>query len=260
MTITPENETQKRLEIVDYIADQIKPHVYAIALGGSMGYGQNFSVAPWCDIDTVIVTDRNRVKGLLKTPYFNQNVPEQVANLFQEGKIDYFWASKDVGGIGVDIFVYDKDPFEEFVTLKGEGITGFIPTRPGEFQTGYNFKGERIEFNRHVEECGDGFLYTKPTLASEETYWGGVPRDDFFFMSHIVHEEDSYYTNLSERVRSSVVEQLVKEHGPNPDLQEANILNTLFTFQTNGQGMRDDLISKIKRETERLISGVGPAD
>ncbi|MBS3172472.1 hypothetical protein J4438_02755 [Candidatus Woesearchaeota archaeon] len=249
--ITSKKETKKRLEIVDYISNQIKPYVKCIVLGGSMGYGQNLSVAPWCDIDMVIVIDKENVEQLMRTPYFNQTTPEKVVKLFVDEKIHFFWVSRLVSGVQVDIFVYNPKPFALFCTLQGN-LKGFLKTKPEIYQEGYDFSGKKIRVDREVEPFENGYIFSKPSLQ-KGVYWGGVPRDDFLFMNYIVYEKDKFYTTLTNEVWISLIKQLIKESKHEVNLDKNSIINTIFTYQTNRQGMSQKTIEKIKSKTEELL-------
>jgi len=252
--ITAKKETKKRLQIIDYIKRGLPDIVECIVLGGSMGYGQYFSVAPWCDIDVVTVIEKENVHKLMKHPYFNQTVSEDVVEMFLQGKIDMFWSSRLVSGVQVDIFVYNKESFVNFCLLKGD-MRGYIKSRPPEFQSVFDFEGKKFTIKRTVKSYKGGFLYKKPGV-SKGKYWGGVPRDDFFFTSHITFDKNRFYANLTKKVWAAVVAQLKKEHGPDVDLERYNVLNTIYTYQTNRQGLRRKTIEKIKAETRKYVSRV----
>lgn len=246
--ITVEKETAKRLEIIEFIKKGLEDIVECIVLGGSMGYGQNYSVAPWSDIDTVVVIDKNKVDKLMKHPYFNQTVSPEIIQLFANGKIDFFWSSRFVSRIQVDIFVYNKISFIDFCLLR-KGISGFIKSKPSETQKTFNFEGKEVLIHRKVTPHKEGFIFTKPAL-NEGFYWGGVPRDDFLFMNYIIYDKEEFYQNLTKQVWATLATQLKKEHGPKVDLEKYNILNSIFTYQTNRQGLPKETIQKIKFETE----------
>lgn len=99
-------ETKKRLLIAKGISSQLEGIVRGVLLGGSMSFGQNFSVTDKSDIDMVVVCDKARARDLEKTPYFKGEVHDGVLNMFREGVINLFWVTKEVDSVEVNSFVY----------------------------------------------------------------------------------------------------------------------------------------------------------
>ena len=54
-------ETKKRLDISNDIVSKLEGLVNGVILGGSMGYGQNYSVTDKSDIDMAIIVDVDKV-------------------------------------------------------------------------------------------------------------------------------------------------------------------------------------------------------
>ncbi|MCK5150056.1 hypothetical protein KAJ87_03985 [Candidatus Pacearchaeota archaeon] len=57
-------ETKKRIEIAEKISSQLKGVVRGVLLGGSMGFGQNFSVTEKSDIDMVLMDEKLLLKEM----------------------------------------------------------------------------------------------------------------------------------------------------------------------------------------------------
>jgi len=251
-------ETEKRLSIVNYIAKDLKKITECMILGGSMGYGQNYSVAPWCDINMVLVIDKANLDYLLDKPFFNQTIDDKTIDLFKTGKIGMFWSKRLIRGIETEVYVYERDSFIDFCTLKKD-LVAFIPYKPRDKQLAFTFSGEKIFFDRNVRPFGSGYLYDKPALANG-VYWGGVPHDDFFFCNYLVYDKNDFYSDLSNEVWSSVIKQLVKEHGLNVDIEKFNVLNSMYTYQTNRIGLPKAIIEKIKQRTLQELEKVALSD
>lgn len=249
--ITTKKETQKRLDIIRFIKKGLEDIVECIVLGGSMGYGQNYSVAPWCDIDAVVAVDKDNICKLMKHHYFNQTVEDDVIDLFSKNKIDFFWSSRLVSGVEVDVFVYNKKSFTDFCLLK-QGLRGFIKSKPNETQKAFDFEGKKVLIHRDVKPYKSGFIFTKPAL-NNGAYWGGVPRDDFLFMNYVVFDKNKFYSNLKKQVWKTLCNQLKKEHGPKVDVKKFNLLNSIYTYQTNRQGMPNKTIQRIQAETDKYL-------
>lgn len=244
-------ETKRRLEVMDSLKVQLSDCLKGIMMGGSMGFGQNYSVHEKSDIDLVLICDKDNVDLLLEKPFFSGSISPEVAQLFKDSTINLFWNTKTVNGIEVNAFVYEPAAYRSFCLLKGD-LQIFIKTKPADTQSAYGFDGTKLTFNRNVRAFKDGFLFTKPSLANGK-FWGGVPRQDFFYSGVIVHETDGFLSKLEKEVWAAVVGQLIKEHGTTVDLKSFNILNTHFTFQTAPERLPQVLIEKINTRTNEEI-------
>ncbi|MBU2640077.1 MAG: hypothetical protein KKG75_05245 [Nanoarchaeota archaeon] len=241
-------ETKKRLEITKKIVHQLREIVKGVLLGGSMGFGQNFSVTMNSDIDMVIICDKKKIDTLSKTTYFKNQTPKNVLSMFKKGIINLFWVTKKVDSIEVNSFIYEPNGYEKFCLLKG-GIKGYTPHKPSETQTQHGFDGKEITFKRNVVPYENGYLYEKPALVNGK-FWGGPPRSDLLVSSYILYQEKNFFDDMKEKVWNSVLNQLIKEHGSNPDLNKFNILKTDFTYQTNPKKLPLAVIEKVKNETK----------
>lgn len=248
----PDFETLKRLEIAKNIRLEIFEHCAAIILAGSMGFGQNYSVNSDSDIDMVVVCDKNQFKSLRKIKGFLDNVDNYALQNFDKKIIDFFWVSKLIDEIEVNIFIYDKDAYVDFCLLKKD-LIGFNNKKPNDFQYGFDFKGNNLRIDRNVREFKNGFLYEKPTLI-EDKFWGCVPRQDFLYSAHCLHEQDEFFKKLDSKVWEKIVEQMIKEHGSSINLEEINILNTHYTYQTTPERVPENVVFKIKERTKTEIN------
>jgi len=240
-------ETKKRLDIANDFRDSLNNIVTGIMLGGSMGFGQNYSIKETSDIDMVLVIEKNNLDDLLEEKFFKNKVNPKIIDLFKKGIINLFWVTNYINDIEINSFVYEKKGFEDFCLLNGE-LNIFVQKKPSSLQSGYSFEGKKITFNRKVDVFEDGYIYEKPKLANGK-YWGGVPKQDFFYSSQILCEKDNFLTHLESRVWKSAIKQLIKEYGKNVDLNKYNVLNTHFSYQTDKDRIPPEVIKKIKSRT-----------
>lgn len=248
-------ETEKRLRIAQGISSQLEGIVKGVLLGGSMGFGQNFSVTDKSDIDMVIVCDKQRARDLASTDYFSGRVPENVLRMFEDEIINLFWVTREVDSVEVNSFVYETQGYEKFCVLKGE-IKGYIPTKPSETQTQHGFDGTEITFKRNVTPFENGFIYEKPALANGK-FWGGPPRSDFLIPSHVIYQQNNFFVDMKEKVWDSVLKQMIKEYGRNLDLEKINILNTDFSYQRKPEKLPLSVIEQVKKETKERLTKLG---
>lgn len=233
-------ETKKRLTIAKTIGKNIKDIVEGMLLGGSMGFGQNFSVRETSDIDTVIVCDKKKIYELLNTSYFKNQVQPEVIELFVKGKINLFWVTREIDNVEVNFFVYDKESYMDFCLMKGN-LKGYVHFKPNEIQTAFGFSGEEIRFNRNVTSFRNGYLYEKPALINGK-YWGGVPRQDFFYSGFIICEKENFLTDLEKEVWERTIAKLKEENA-------GSILNTHFTYNKEPERLPKKFFKNIKERT-----------
>lgn len=244
-------ETERRLRIIDSIKNDISPVVRAICVGGSMGFSQYHSVRESSDIDMMVIVDQDRLDDLIALPYFQGEIPSNVVDLLKSGKINLSWVVKEIEGVEVNTFVYETSDFARFCALSGE-LVGYIQEKPEDTQRVHGFGGEVIEFDREVTPCGEGYLYSKPSLV-DGRFWGGVPRADFIYPGYYVYEQGPFLTNLEKVVWETMIRQLIKEHGPEVDLSKHNILNSLHTFHAHPERIPHETITRIQERTRREL-------
>jgi len=217
-------------------------------LGGSMGFGQNYSVTSKSNLDFVFVIDPSKLDRLASKWFFHDRIPSEVPPLFKSGEINLFWMAREFLDITVNAFVYSAKGYVDFCLLNGD-INGFIRQAISPNQTGYGFDGNPITFDRRVRPFGSGSLYSKPALV-DGRYWGGPPRQDFFYSGHIMLENGTFLTDLEKQVWRSTISQLIKEHGPRPDLSRFSILHSHHTYQESPRKMPPGVVNQIRARTD----------
>ncbi|VVB73986.1 Uncharacterised protein [uncultured archaeon] len=244
----PRFETKKRLTIARGVSGSLENIVEGAMLGGSMGFGQNYSVTEKSDIDFVFVLDPARLDRLASKWFFHDRIPVGVPSLFKNGDINLFWVTREVTDVVVNAYIYSPRGISDFCTLKGD-LNGFIGQPIAPTQTSYGFDGKPITFSRNVRQFGGGSVFSKPALA-DGRYWGGVPRQDLFYSGQVLLERGSFLSDLEKRAWWSAIAQLVAEHGPRPDLGKFSVLNTHYTYQTSPRKLPPAVISQIRARTE----------
>lgn len=243
--------TEKRLEIARELVSEISDCTVGIMMGGSMGFGQNFSVREDSDIDLVVVCDISRVEELVAKPFFKGAISPEIIDLFKTKDINLFWNTKVIDGVEVNAFVYESTAYKDFCLLKSD-LNIFIKTKPADTQSAYGFDGEKVTFDRNVREFKDGFLFTKPALANGK-FWGGVPKQDFYYSGAIIHEQNDFLSEMEPAVWKATVKQLVTEYGKEVDLSKHNVLNTHFTFKNAPERLPAEVIENIRNRTKEEL-------
>jgi len=244
-------ETKRRLEVAHNIVSSIDNIVQGVMLGGSMGFGQNYSVREESDIDMVVVIERQKLPELLQTWYFNEHVPTKIQELFSKNDINMFWVTRIIDDVEVNAFVYERDDYEKFVFGEGN-MRGFIASRPQNAQSSYAFNGEKITFDRKVRPTEGGFIYEKPGLVDGK-FIGEASRLDYYYCGHVLYEKENYFTLLEKNVWKKTIQHLISEHGPYPDLSKYNILNLLFVYHKARERLSEEIVNKITDRTKKEL-------
>ena len=251
-----EIEYKKRLRIIREIVEGLRGDIEAAIVGGSVGYHNVIAIS---DIDLVIVVNKNKISDLISRPYFNNKISGKVLDLFKKGGINMFWFSKKVDNVEVNTFIYNKKGFVDYCLLRGPRIS-YIHFNPANIYKGFRFNGEAVGVDRKVKKFEGGYIYTQPALCDGK-YYGSVPRDDFFYLSHVPFEKNRFFTNLEKEVWRVVVLRLIKEFGPDVNLREANIPNSIFRYNrdkaANKKLISDTIIKKINNRTKKKITKLG---
>ena len=181
----PVNETKKRLKIAERISSSLEGIAKEVLLGGSMGFGQNYSVTDKSDVDLVVVVDGSNINQLKSSWYFKgQTVPE-FTELLKTQQATVFWVTRNIDGIETNAFVYETEGYVDFCLLKG-GLRSIVQRKPREVQKAYGFDGQEFTFHRNVTPYKNlGFSYEKPALIDGKC-WMGVPRQDFLYSGCIL--------------------------------------------------------------------------
>ena len=245
-----ENPTQRRSKIAHEVSRQLENIARGVMLGGSMQYGQNYSVKEDSDIDLVSVVDSQNIDLVKSKKYFRRAIPARVINMFKEGGINFFWVTQNINDVETNVFFYETNNYVDFCLLKGGGLTGYISEKPKDIQKNKDFEGNDLNLNREVIPLGEGgYIYHKPVLANGK-FWGGPPRMDYEYPLRILYEKENFFTELKEKVWGALIEQLVKEYGRNVDLSKASILNSNWIYQTRREKFPPKIMDYIKNKTE----------
>lgn len=253
-------ETRKRLKVARKIKKLIGPLVEGIVIGGSVGFGQNYSVTKNSDIDMPVIIDPKDVEELTKTIYL-KGCDRQAIQLFTRGKIDFFWVTKQIDGVIANMFIYNQASYENFCTLKSsiKGFRRILPDSERKSMTRYGFDGKPIEVDKNLRKTRNGWVFEHPQFHNGK-YFGIMSRGDLLGLGYAFYErERNYFKHLSSRTWESVINQLVKEHGMKTkegvsvDLTRFNVLNTLWVVHHNPTKVPQEVLQKIEKRTREEL-------
>ena len=118
------HETKRRFDIAQDITNQIKDYTKAIVLGGSMGYGMNYSVRVESDIDLVVIVDKSQLGSLLQKGYFEEFNLSEPFELVKEGQAGFFWVTKIINSVEVNMYIYETKAYTDYCLFKKK-IVGY---------------------------------------------------------------------------------------------------------------------------------------
>ena len=245
-------QTRKRLKIAKEVSSGLEGIAKGVMLGGSMGFGQNYSVNKDSDIDMVVVTDISKIDELKKTPHF-QDIPDEVVKLFKDSKINFFLSTKKIKDIEVSTVLYEMRSYIDFCLLKAN-LRGFMISKPDDTQEQYGFDGNATTFKRNIVSLEGGFSYDRP-LFMDQKYMGLYPRTDFLYSYSILYQDSKFFSNLEDQVWGTIIKRLVEEY-PNPDLEKVNVLNTHYVYQKSKERLPKKIIDKILKRTEEELKKI----
>lgn len=247
----PLYETKKRLKIARKISRQFRNIARCVLLGGSLGYGQNFSITSKSDIDLVVVCDKNKLKFLLHTPFLKDEINREVCSLFEKRKLNLIWIKKIELGIEVNIFIYETVSYKDFCLSEKE-IIGFSKT-PKESKkiTKFFFDGSCTKIDINSWELFNGQCFIRPGSFNGR-YCGGPNKTDFLYSS-IPIVGKSFFKEISKKFWKFAIKKLIEEHGPHVNLKKHNLLNTHFTYVTSPHRIPPKIIKRIELRTLKEI-------
>ena len=241
MPKTDNAAAQLRLEILQDIVREYSPIAHSMHVGGSMGYGREQAVRHDSEIDLVLTLDS--MDDLDKLPLASDTPKE----LLRNGEISMAWGKIQDEDATVNMFIYARQSLEDICLLRGR-FSGWYQDMPKDFQTAFNFGGEELLVERKVRMISDGYIYTKPILQ-EGQFWGGAPREDFYYGSLVLHDPHDFLKNLEAQVWDATCRRLIVEHGPRVKLDRFNVLNAHYTNNISPERIPEKMKRAIQRRT-----------
>lgn len=247
------HETQRRLDIISHVNEQVSPNIEAMIIGGSMGYGQNFSIKPTSDIDMLVIIDKAMLDPLMTTNYFRQTMSPKVLNMFRSQEINSFWVTKEVNGVQVNSYIYELENFRNFCLLR-DSINVFLiqERKPQELVESYGFRG-KLTVHRPSTKFENGWIRPRPQFATNDLFYADGPRIDFMYSSYLAFQRNSFFDNLEREVWPVYIAQLVKEN-PKLNLEEASLLNAHRVYQTQPERLPAHIVRKIRERTAKELT------
>jgi len=243
-------ETEKRLRIVHDLVQRVGSDTDSIILGGSMGFGQHYSITKDSDIDLPILVRPDQVDSLVKRLAFKKTPSPSVLNAFAQSEIDCFWHTDYKDGVQLDCFVYNPAAHVNFVTHE-QSLRIYKTEQPRETTTAFNFAGDELSVPRQSMPFLDGFVYEQPVFAGDKYYMPGIRAD--FFTSKFLVQRNQRLDDLRKRVWRCTMIKLVEEHGPDVNLERTNVLNTNYTYQKQRDRLPPELIRTLEWRTHEEL-------
>ncbi len=242
-----QEETAKRLFILQELIPKLQEGCIGILLGGSMAYGQNYSIREGSDIDLGIILPS---RAITNTYVLEFGTLEQLT-FFTNGIIDMFWLTPVINGVEVNIFVYEKESYEAFFKLE-KPMQCYLQTQPSSIAYSYNFEGMLISFNRVMNPLGNGWVYIR-NFIMDGRYVAISPAQDYIYSAQFLYDPEHFLEHMEKTFWKVVIGQLVKEYGKDPDLTKTSILNLHYTYMKTPERVPKEIVKKIQERTQNEL-------
>lgn len=247
-------ETKKRFAIIENLKASLHNLPEAILVGGSLGYGSNLAVKRTSDIDLSIIINSKDIEKISKTSYLKGKIPEKVISLFKKRKINMIWLIISVDHIYLHIFLYEKNSYASFLTLK-KSLAVF--TKDIIIPKAFNrtrFNGKIIQIPSKAKPFLNGQIYLKPNLYKNR-YYCDPARFDFLYSYKIISQKGNFISNLEKSYWKSLMKQFLKEY-PHPNLEKESPLNTHIIHTITPWRVPQSVIEKIIERTKLELAKI----
>ncbi len=222
------DETKKRLNLVNWFSDYIKPSVSGLIISGSLSYGQNYSVKPTSDIDMQLLVNPENVKELVTTNCFDFDELIRAVKGYESGLFRQFSLTFKKDNIPMECHFWDERAFIEAITFKNENtkrLRSSVETPSTDF--GYAFDREE-NVKDYFGEISNGYaiadfpsyryIRNKLFLCRPITNILGLP---------LVLIDNPKINTAIDDCWKTAVKELLNFCDGSFDLEKANIANTL---------------------------------
>lgn len=245
------NETSKRLKLIDWFKDYIRPSVAGLIVTGSMSYGQNYSVKPTSDIDMQLLVTPETVDELAQSDCFSADELNRAIYGYKEGLYKQFSLVFQKEGVPMECHFWDEQASIDAITFKSENT---LRLRSGidKPSTDFGYSFERKESRQdYFGEMIDGFAvadfpsYRRVNgilyLCRPITNILGIP---------LVIISNEQLESAIELCWSRAVNELLAIHDNNSvELDAYNIVNTL----PGKNKMSEQALQKVQEKTKEEI-------
>lgn len=150
-------ETSKRLKLLDWFKDYIKPSVTGFIVSGSLSYGQNHSVKPTSDIDMQLLVNLDTVQKLAKVDCFDRAELSRAIEGYKKGLYKQFSLVFHKNNVPMECHFWDEQAFIDAITFKNDStprLRSDIDTPSTDY--GYSFDREESKKD-YFGEMIEGF-------------------------------------------------------------------------------------------------------
>lgn len=245
------DETSKRLKLLDWFKDYIKPSVTGLTVSGSLSYGQNHSVKQTSDIDMQLLVNSRSTKELEKTDCFDEEELSRALDGYRKGIYKQFSLVFRKDNVPMECHFWDEQAFIDAITYKNENtprLRSGVETPSTDF--GYSFDREE-DIRDYYGEIVQGFAVAdfpsyrringKLFLCRPITNILAVP---------LIAITNQRLNQAIDECWALSVQELLQYCGDKPlNLEDTDIANTL----PGKNKMCDEALSIVKSKTEEEI-------
>lgn len=243
--------TSKRLKLLDWFREYIRPSVSGLIVSGSLSYGQNYSVKPTSDIDIQLLVTQETVNLLKTAGLFDAKELAYAIKGYEKGLYMQFSLVFEKDDVSMECHFWDEQAFIDAITFKNEA-TKRLRSNINTPSIDYGYSFDRQENKKdYFGQIIEGFavadfpsfrrINNKLFLCRPITNILGLP---------IVEISNK---KLDEAIEECWVkathELIVFANTEDPDLESISIVNTL----PGKNKMSEESLNKVQQKTKETI-------
>lgn len=251
-----EIETQKRLKIIKEIKPELEKFCEAVIIGGSVGYGKNFSVRKESDIDLIILINRNNADEISKSKLFTITPQIKEAIIYFKNKeVDHFSILEEINEVEIQYHFWDK-----FAHYKAELLQLPAPKVYNIFSKekkrliGLDFSGKEHFFELgDIKICNYGIIHNYPAFfIDKECFVPKQPLSNLIADPDILFTKDNILLDNIEKIWENLTKKLIEESEGKINLDKKSILFSMYGWWNMSEESEGKIKKRIQKEIKKL--------
>ena len=249
-------ETQKRLKIIKEIKPELENFCEAIIIGGSVGYGKNFSVRKESDVDLIILINRNNADKILKSKLFTITPQIKEALIYFKNKeVDHFSILEKINGIEMQYHFWDKCAHyrAELLQLPMPKVYNIFSKEKKKL-VGVDFSGKEHFFEpKDIKKCNYGIIHDYPAFFIDKgCFIPKQPLSNLIANPDILFTKDNILLNNIEKIWENLTIKLIKESEEKVNLNKKSILFSMYGWWNMSKESKEKITKRTQKELKKL--------
>jgi len=244
------DETSKRLMLLNWFKEYIRPSVTGFIVSGSLSYGQNHSVKPTSDIDMQLLVTPESVGQLAETDCFDEKELTHALAGYKKGLYKQFSLVFKKNGVPMECHFWDEQAFIDAITFKNEN-TPRLRSSIESPSTDYGYSFDREENKKdYYGGMIEGFAVADfPSFRKiENKLFLCRPITNILGLPLVEISNDNFDAAIKVCWEQAIRELLIFNNSQTPDLESISILNTLPGKNKMSEESQEKVQQKTKDE------------